>query len=230
MNANSLRAWVAEGLSLDEMGRRVGRHPSTVAYWLAKYGLSAPGREKHAPRGPIEREELAALVDGGASIAQIAETLQRGTNSVRHWLRRYELDTAGTIRRRAARGLTTGTELMACPHHGLTEFRLKPQGGFRCLRCRSEAVTRRRRKVKAILVDEAGGACALCGYDRCPGALHFHHVDPAVKSFELSAEGFARSIERARAEASKCVLLCSNCHAEVESGTVSLSGELADPG
>lgn len=169
-------------------------------------------------------------MESGASIAEIAETLQRGTNSVRHWLRRYELDTAGTIRRRAASGLTTGTELMVCRYYGLTEFRLTSQGGFRCLRCRAEAVTRRRRKVKAILVAEAGRACAICGYDRCPGALHFHHVDPAVKRFELSAEGFARSIERARAEASKCVLLCSNCHAEVESGTVSLSGELADPG
>jgi 5-methylcytosine-specific restriction endonuclease McrA len=212
------------------MGRRVGRHPSTVAYWLEKYGLSAPGREKHAPRGPIEREQLAELVDQGASIAEIAETLRRGTNSVRHWLGRYELETVATIRRRAARGVTSGTEVMLCRHHGLTEFRLNSQGGFRCLRCRAEAVTRRRRKVKAILVAEAGGACAVCGYDRCPGALHFHHVNPADKNFELSAEGFARSIERARAEASKCVLLCSNCHAEVESGTVRLSGELADPG
>ena len=49
-------------------------------------------------------------------------------------------------------------------------------------------------------------------------ALHFHHVDPATKSFALAARGVGRSIAAARAEVAKCVLLCANCHAEVEAG------------
>jgi hypothetical protein len=69
-----------------------------------------------------------------------------------------------------------------------------------------------------MLVAEAGGACTRCGYDRCDAALHFHHVDAATKSFALSREGVTRSLAEARAEAAKCVLLCANCHAEVESG------------
>jgi len=85
----------------------------------------------------------------------------------------------------------------------------------------SDAVSRRRREVKRILVEEAGGGCALCGYDRCVSALSFHHLEPATKSFELSRRGVTRSIERARAEARKCVLLCANCHAEVEAGLAS---------
>lgn len=230
MHEERLALWVSEGLSLEQIGRLVGRHPSTVAYWLAKYGLNAPGREKHAARGPIERAELTELVERGASIAEIAETLRRGTNSVRHWLKRYGLETAGTSRRRATRESPALTQEMVCRQHGRTDFRRDAQGYFKCLRCRAEAVTRRRRKVKAILVAEAGGACSICGYDRSPGALHFHHIDPSVKQFELSAEGFARSLERARAEARKCVLLCSNCHAEVESGSVRLSSEPPRPG
>ena len=63
---------------------------------------------------------------------------------------------------------------------------------------------------------EAGGACVICGYDRYAGALQFHHVDPAEKSFSLSERGLARSLVKARAEVAKCVLLCANCHAEVE--------------
>jgi hypothetical protein len=51
----------------------------------------------------------------------------------------------------------------------------------------------------------------------CP-ALEFHHVELAEKRFSLSHRGVARSLARARDEASKCVLLCSNCHAEVEAG------------
>ena len=45
----------------------------------------------------------------------------------------------------------------------------------------------------------------------------------ATKEFALSPEGVTRSLERARAEARKCVLLCANCHAEVEAGAASLS-------
>jgi cytochrome c553 len=82
-----------------------------------------------------------------------------------------------------------------------------------------EAVTRRHRKVRALLIAEAGGRCALCGYDRCPWNLHFHHVDPASKTFSMTmAQG--RSLTAYRAEARKCVLLCANCHGEVEYGLV----------
>jgi len=223
MDEKRLRAWVAEGLSLEQIGRLVGRHPSTVAYWLAKFGLSAPGRDKHMRRGPIERAQLETLVEEGASLARMAETLARSKATVRHWLARYGLETVASRRRHITREAAGQRVAMPCRHHGLTEFQLTSTGTYRCLRCRAEAVTRRRRKVKAILTEEAGGACALCGYDRCAGALHFHHLDPATKSFELAANGVARSLARARAEAAKCVLLCSNCHAEVESGTVTLS-------
>lgn len=83
-------------------------------------------------------------------------------------------------------------------------------------------MNRRRRRVKDLLTAELGGACALCGYDRCPGALQFHHVDRTTKAFGLSTRGIARAYAIAREEAEKCVLLCANCHAEVESGFASL--------
>jgi hypothetical protein len=105
-------------------------------------------------------------------------------------------------------------EERVCSRHGLTAHVKRRDGGFRCRRCVVDSVTRRRRELKAILVREAGGACALCGYDRCLAALQFHHLDPTRKSFSLAAQ--------ARAEASKCVLLCANCHAEVETGISAL--------
>ncbi len=83
-------------------------------------------------------------------------------------------------------------------------------------------VANRRREIKATLVEEAGGGCALCGYSRCLRALSFHHVDPATKAFGIALHGSARSLARAREEARKCVLLCSNCHAEVEAGVISV--------
>jgi hypothetical protein len=46
------------------------------------------------------------------------------------------------------------------------------------------------------------------------------------KSFALSRDGVTRSLAAARAEARKCVLLCSNCHAEVEAGAAHLPSSL----
>jgi len=113
---------------------------------------------------------------------------------------------------------------------------LDGRGHFRCRRCRAAAVTRRRRKVKAILVSEAGGRCRLCGYDRSARALHFHHIVPSAKRLEINAKGVSLSIDTLRAEARKCILLCSNCHAEVEDGIAAVPAPLAaaikgsDPG
>jgi 5-methylcytosine-specific restriction endonuclease McrA len=105
---------------------------------------------------------------------------------------------------------------MACARPGETGFVIDGRGYYRCRKCRAESVSRRRRKMKEILVSEAGGACSACGYSGSRRALHFHHLDPAQKRFELNAKGVALALDTLRAEARKCVLLCSNCHAEVE--------------
>jgi hypothetical protein len=57
-------------------------------------------------------------------------------------------------------------------------------------------------------------------YDRCIGALQFHHRDGRMKEFGLADRGLTRSLEAVQKEAAKCVLLCANCHAEVEAGIV----------
>jgi 5-methylcytosine-specific restriction endonuclease McrA len=87
-------------------------------------------------------------------------------------------------------------------------------------------VARRRRKLKTILVDEAGGRCCVCGYDRYVGALQFHHLDPKQKRLEISRNGVTLSLEALRAEAQKCVLVCSNCHAEIEGGITAVPLQL----
>ena len=68
-------------------------------------------------------------------------------------------------------------------------------------------------------MEEAGGRCAICGYRRCIINLTFHHVDPAKKSFALSMDT-TKALATYRAEMRKCVLLCHNCHGEVETGLI----------
>jgi 5-methylcytosine-specific restriction endonuclease McrA len=95
---------------------------------------------------------------------------------------------------------------------------IEGRGYYRCKLCRQEQVAQHRRNLKALLVAEAGGRCVLCGYDRCASALEFHHLDPVEKRLGISAGGLSLSLDVLRREVAKCVLLCSNCHAEVESG------------
>jgi len=82
-----------------------------------------------------------------------------------------------------------------------------------------EAVTRRKQKVKRLLVEEAEGCCAVCGYDDCIINLHFHHMRPAEKAFVVSSST-TKSIAAYREELQKCVLVCANCHGEIEAGLV----------
>jgi transposase-like protein len=208
------------GESYEQIGRSVGRHPSTVSHWARRHGLTSAHAPAHAARGGIASDVLTELVNRGLSVRQIAAELDRSATTVRHWLRAYGLHT----RRRHLKAVGSGAESVVgtCPRHGESTFvPRRDSRGWRCFRCRVEAVTRSRQRVKEILVAEAGGRCALCGYDRCIGALSFHHLDPAEKRFNINRLG--TSLGRARAEARKCVLLCTNCHAEVESGVTRLS-------
>lgn len=55
--------------------------------------------------------------------------------------------------------------------------------------------------------------CQICGYNKCMRALEFHHKDPTQKDFGISRQ-LNRNIDDLKAEVDKCILLCSNCHAE----------------
>lgn len=218
---------LASGLSYEEIGRRFRRHPSTVSSWARRHGLeSVHGR--HAPKGGLDRARVEALLEAGRSIATMAVELGVSESTVQYWLRKWGLRTVRAERMDAAgqaRSRGRAVVELVCRRHGPTEFYIEGRGSHRCMRCRAEAVARHRRKVKATLVREAGDRCRLCGYSRCADALHFHHVDPATKSFSIASRGLTRSLERLRREAAKCALLCANCHAEVEAGIVTLAVE-----
>jgi transposase/DNA-directed RNA polymerase subunit RPC12/RpoP len=228
-------AWLAsrleEGRSIESIAREAGRSASTVAYWVNKHGLASKHARKHAARGGIARAELEALVQAGLSIRRMAEQLGVSYTTVRHWLKRYELTTPRARRlaesaaaRRGDLTVTTAT----CPRHGPTTFGRVAPARYRCLKCRSEAVVARRRRLKELLVAEAGGRCVLCGYDRSAAALQFHHMDPGEKAFSIAQRGVTRSLAAALEEAAKCVLLCATCHAEVEAGIATLPKTAAD--
>ena len=229
MEKRWLEQRLKEGASFEAIGRELAMDPSTVAYWARKHGLASSFAELRAARGRLERETLEPLVAEGLTLRGIAAAVDRSPSTVRHWLKQYGMATQRERAKVLAGEPGDEEQLRVCRRHGETAHRRRSGSGYRCLPCRSEAVADRRRRVKAILVAEAGGACSRCRYARSVAALHFHHVDPKTKAFSLSFAGVTRSIAAAREEAAKCVLVCANCHAEVEAGGAILGGHNVDP-
>ena len=63
-------------------------------------------------------------------------------------------------------------------------------------------------------------ACEKCGYDKCKRALSFHHKDPESKLFTVGANNYFKKKKITREqfieEMNKCMVLCMNCHMEIE--------------
>jgi transposase len=231
MEKELLESYLAEGLTLREIGERTGKHLTTVGYWIKRHGLRAANADKFAPKfSAVSRQRLEELVGQGASLRDLSEVLGLSVSTVRHWLDKYGLQTSrgGWRRQQTLRAREAGLKHITreCARHGMTTFVLEGRGYYRCSKCRREAVSRWRRRAKLKLIDAAGGSCVLCGYDGHPAALHFHHLDPSEKRCTLSRAGHTRNFEEALEEARKCVLLCANCHAEVEWGVTRLPEEL----
>jgi DNA-binding transcriptional ArsR family regulator len=225
MDRRFLAEQLAAGRSLEQIGALVGKHPSTVGYWLQKHGLVATNHAKNAPKGTIDPDLFGELVSMGLTRAELAAQLGISGSTVTYWLRKLRLRTKRgrrIVENQNAREAGVRSLHRHCRIHGFQVFALMRRGTYECVRCKSDAVSRRRRRVKEILVKESGGRCRRCGFAEHQAALQFHHLDPATKSFSLSAQGVTRSLAKARAEVKKCILLCANCHALVEAGAVNL--------
>lgn len=90
------------------------------------------------------------------------------------------------------------------------------RAGCRCRLC--EAAERRRvydiglyARCRQVMLELKGTICRDCGGTFPPEKLHFHHRNPADKSFGMNlvkSHGSAKT----REEAAKCVVVCGPCH------------------
>lgn len=83
-----------------------------------------------------------------------------------------------------------------------------------CKPCLYEVQTDRWNDRKKIAIEQRGGKCSKCGYDKNYGALSFHHLDPNEKEFAWNKLRLY-SWEKINKELDKCIVVCHNCHAEL---------------
>ena len=92
---------------------------------------------------------------------------------------------------------------------------------FRCRRCRTERVdgaprARSRRSSWRRPAAAAGSAATTALRRRCSSTTSIRRT----KAFALAARGMRARWSAAARRRAKCVLLCANCHAEVEAGSL----------
>ena len=84
----------------------------------------------------------------------------------------------------------------------------------KCKLCTSTEKKIQRHNFKKKCIAYKNNNCHMCGYNKCPAALQFHHNDPSEKDFAISRFRHI-DFESAKKELDKCILLCGNCHAEL---------------
>lgn len=81
---------------------------------------------------------------------------------------------------------------------------------------------RKQRLKKQIYLEYKNTKCEICGYNKCNGALEFHHSKVEDKLFQISisyitAKTVADLSEAITKELDKCQVLCANCHNYIHS-------------
>jgi hypothetical protein len=89
-----------------------------------------------------------------------------------------------------------------------------------------KAVCDYRRRAKEYALKAFKEKCGICGYNKCIGALEFHHLNPAEKDFGLSSKGVTRAWSKVSEELKKCVCLCANCHREVHNNMTTIPDDV----
>jgi len=84
-----------------------------------------------------------------------------------------------------------------------------------CRNCTRENFRDRQNNLKKLAIKIYGhDQCHICGYNDCIASLTFHHLDPTRKDGLIKEV----SIDKLKAEISKCILVCFNCHQEIHGG------------
>lgn len=107
---------------------------------------------------------------------------------------------------------------LICNKHGVSEHR-KSKDRYKCKNCEYDYSRKYLQNLKLKAIKSGGGECSNCGYDKCWRALHFHHIDPSQKDYNIfeNRPGYkkVRNWDELKKEISKCILLCANCHTEI---------------
>lgn len=159
----------------------------------------------------MEKQQLEQYMNLGYSSYKIAKLTTKSQTTIRYWIKKYKLKKA-ILNNLLERKCPKCQEVKLIDNFYENKSRKGTYHSY-CKICNSNDVVYRHKLLKQQCIDYLGGKCKDCGYNKYNGALHFHHLDPKIKDFTISAKHH-KQFKNLILELDKCVLLCANCHAE----------------
>jgi hypothetical protein len=163
----------------------------------------------------MEKSAINSLITQGLSLRQISRLLNTSPTNARYWIRKHRLELQ---QRPFGKGYVPQDTLYRCGQCGETDP-AKFYGHKRkvCGPCHNAYNIKQGLDRRLRAVNELGGKCQVCGFDRYSCSLDLHHREAKAKSPNFrSMRGW--SWGRILVELQKCVLLCKNCHAATHAG------------
>ena len=199
-----------------------------------KHGLKSTHAAKHAARAAASAARRSSSSWSAACrCARSARSSGCSFAAVQYWLDEVQpQDRAPPLLARATRRRRPST-LRECATHGWTVYVRSGARGLSTAvpHVRWGGSPRTGAASSEILVEEAGGRCAASAATTPTSARSSSTISTRrQKRFRLARGGLTRPLEQVREEARKCVLLCGNCHAEVEAGLVEVALPADTPG
>lgn len=155
----------------------------------------------------MKKKKLLYYINNNESIRSISSKENISPSTVRYYLSKFNLKTKNIIK-------NPKCKFCGETNHDLFMKNGKYTSKSLCKKCHSKNTVLRFRKNKERMVAYKGGKCSICGYNKCLGALDFHHLDPKKKDINwIKIKTW--SFEKAKKELDKCILVCSNCHREI---------------
>ena len=166
----------------------------------------------------ITKEFLESKLAEGLSGNQIGKLLGITGTGVRFHLKKYGLQSNfQSFKDKDCYRTETHKQCPKCSEiKELKDFDKRANGDIQsyCRECFNDNRYTLLKQHKRTLVEEFGGCCSICGYNKNYSALEFHHLESKEKDFHLGSAK-TTNIDKLRKEVEKCILVCSNCHKEL---------------
>lgn len=170
-------------------------------------------------RQQMNKAVLEPLIQQGLSLRMIAKIIDTSPTNARYWIRKYGLELQ---QKPFGKGFIPKKASYRCGQCGETDGS-KFYGHKRkvCGACHNAYNIRQGQLRRLRAINELGGRCLICGFDRYSCSLDIHHRDAKAKAPNFrSMRGW--SWERILVELQKCILLCKNCHAAIHAGLLNV--------
>ena len=169
---------------------------------------------------------LKSFVDKKMSIREISKITNKGSTTIRYWLKKHNLTTEN---KSFKDGYITKNSILKVDGKPIQNCSkcftlLTEETGYwrenkkiwqaNCKKCHNSYNADRWKNNKKKAVEYKGGKCERCGYNKCIDALEFHHIDPTQKDKNFGSMKL-RKWEDQKTELDKCICVCANCHREI---------------